>query len=58
MGIIRRYLNITFHSYLIRAWLVNGNQLCKSDFVTLHNYEIIKLVGMFIPTLSGIKVWF
>ena len=57
-GIIRKSLNITFHVYLIWAWLVNGDQLCKSDFATLNNHEVIKLVGLFIPPLSGITVWF
>ena len=58
LGLGSAFVTILFYVYLISSWFVNAYQFFCLDFEPSYREEIIKAVGLFIPPLSGITVWF
>lgn len=44
--------------YIGISWIVNAFAFFNCDFESSYKDEIIHGVGLFIPPLSGITVWF
>ena len=58
LGLGSAFITILFYVYLIISWFVNAYKFFCLDFEPSYREEIIKAVGLFIPPLSGIIVWF
>lgn len=58
LGLGSTFITILFYVYLIISWFVNAYQFFCLDFEQSYREEIIKAVGLFIPPLSAITVWF
>ncbi len=58
LGLGSAYLVIFFYVYLVISWLINAYQLLQLDFEPSYRDEVIKAVGLFMPPLSGVTVWF
>lgn len=52
------FVTILPYVYLTFSWLVNAYQFFCLDFEPSYKEEIIKALGLFIPPLSGVTVWF
>lgn len=44
--------------YIAVCYIVNIVQLFKCDFEPSYKDEIIHAIGLFVPPLSGVTVWF
>jgi len=51
-------LYLTVCLYVGISWVTNLIQLFNLDFEAPYKDEIIKLIGVFIPPLSTITVWY
>lgn len=58
LGLGSAYFVIIFYAYLVISWFVNAYHFFCLDFEPSYRDEIIKALGLFIPPLSGITVWF
>ena len=51
-------LYILFWIYEIICWIINIIQFFSLDFDPIGKTEVIKAIGVFIPPLAGITVYF
>ncbi len=58
LGLGSAYFVIVFYAYLVISWFINAYQLLQLDFEPSYRDEVVKAVGLFIPPLSGVTVWF
>lgn len=49
---------ILMWAYFGITWIVNLIQFIQCDFAEPYKEEVIKALGVFIPGVSGITVWF
>jgi len=47
-----------FWIYIVICWVVNVIKVLNCDFASPYKEEVIGLLGVVIPPLSGITVWF
>lgn len=52
------FVTILPYVYLTVSWFVNAYQFFCLDFEPSYRDEIIKALGLFIPPLSDVTVWF
>lgn len=51
-------LYLSIWAFFIITWFINAYQFFKCDFEPSYKEEIIKAVGIFIPPLNCVTVWF
>jgi len=48
---------LIFLLFWLVSWAINLVQFCKSDFDAPYKREIVKGIGVFVPTTSLVTVW-